>query len=104
MAFRDAKTSSSIDGEGRFRGTCCFHPCRVYSLLCGHCVLPYHNMQLTVGTTVENGHPERTRRPHGPDTHCQWLGYNFTFGRLCMISWDVRAFMYDILGRSCVYV
>ena len=24
--------------------------------------------------------------------------------RLGMISWDVRAFMYDILGSSCVYV
>ena len=29
--------------------------------------------------------------------------YLGTFVRLCMISWDVRAFMY-ILGRSCVYV
>jgi hypothetical protein len=56
-----------------------------------HSVLPYHTMHITVGTTVENGHPERIQRPHGPDTHCQWLGYNnFTFGLLCMIPWERR--------------
>jgi hypothetical protein len=54
-----------------------------------HSVLPYASY---CWYNRRKGHPERIQRPHGPDTHCQCLGYNnFMFGVLCMISWERRA-------------